>query len=162
MINYHTKAFTIILSISLVIQFVFVMQFIHPIKIQSNVKHSYIKETISKKHNSMPTLPEPYTPSINDIDTSLTLAAREQGIEVSADSIFIPDGIETKSVSNNDYEPGTYKFIVGEREVGTIVIYSAGKQTVIKTDGIHNDYPSISLSSDSFYASNLNVKLQKQ
>lgn len=81
---------------------------------------------------------------------------------VSVNSIHIPDGVEVKSVSSGNYKPGTYKIVPQNKEVGTIIIYSDGHVTTLEPDGIHTEYPSFTLSSDSFYASNIKVSLQKQ
>ena len=162
MTNKHTTTYVLIFTISLVLQFVLLMLYIHPIKLRKQEKPVALSVSDNDKKDIHTVL---YKPNKDDVQSELSLASMIDSYEsdtVSPDEIDIPDDVTVKSVSNNDFKPGTYKIVANTDELGTIVIYSNGHVTVIKTDGLHKDYPTMTLSSDAFYASDINVKLQKQ
>ena len=163
MIEKNTKLFVIALTISVISHSIFVMQFIQPIHFKKLPEYKPPTVTISKNSKEKESI-HLYVPSVDYIPSDLTLESRIETCNkiVSADSINIPDDVEIKSVSSNDYKPGTYQFIPEGSTMGTIVVYSGGHMTVLKYDGIYKDYPPMSLSADSFYASNIDVKLQKK
>lgn len=159
-LNKHTQSYITLLTISIATQFFIVMQQIHPISLR-RPQQIEPEQTVSVSHIDTETL---YTPSSNKVVEGSTLSERTVSSQV---VVEIPSSNEVSnitkySVSNNDYAPGTYKFIVDSKSIGTIIVYSNGSTTTIKTDGRHLDYPAMSLSSDSYYMSDIKVKLKKE